>query len=179
MHCPFGRPLMLQRSKGAPLTVAHSCRRNEGQDVTDAVIQALSQTGRLRIVDTDLSNGLEGSLKAILSAPIIENICLSKHSLIASPLPVDFLHEGAPMLRRLNMLGFHPNWAAFPFGPTLVEVRLFQHEEHDYPSPGYFLRALDHMPNLQSLELSAKAHGWWRVVTHFRHLSSSTGAKTL
>jgi hypothetical protein len=56
--------------------------------VAHAVIQALSQTDRLRSVDIDLSNGFEGILKTILSAPILENIRLSNTSLIASPLPV-------------------------------------------------------------------------------------------
>lgn len=161
---PAFTQLMLQRSGASPLVIKHRFTGETTGVIDNTVFHALSETKRLRTVDLCflVSHSRLGAFLTSLSrkAGILENLILSQFSDLGGfALPTDLLKEGAPCLRRIQLIGCYiTNWSTFPFGPSLTEFQLVQfHGESDGLTPAVLLHVLKRTPNLRRLEFSGCA----------------------
>jgi hypothetical protein len=144
--------VMLERSRSAPLSVQVFYNN---PSFTNTLAQVLAQAERLRFVE--LVGLMEKKVisKFSRAAPMLEDLVLKFAGYEPTNIPIDFLGEGAPNLRRLVVEGFGiPQWSRFPLVPSLTQLRLRSSNwEETRPTAKAFLEYLKQMPNLKSLEL--------------------------
>jgi hypothetical protein len=154
---PTTTAMMLQRSKNAPLTVKFAANPVLYQDI---LCRIMSQTGRLREVELRSSslsstrNDFLEVLASLTTAPILEKLVLGGAAVSEPRLPEDFLQDGAPSLRHLELTQFAVRWDPLPLSSTLVHLRL-QNITSYRPLRKAFLESMSKLLRLETLKLSA------------------------
>ncbi|KAJ3548748.1 hypothetical protein NMY22_g1147 [Coprinellus aureogranulatus] len=151
---------MLQRSRGAPLSVKFNCKVYTSEELQTVFLKALLQASRLRelVVAADEGTTNFSSVLSHLSnpAPCLESFALTHRSDLAKDFPETFFGGHAPQLRELalNPCPAHL-WKTLPLGSTsLTKLTLRSSDGHPRPTFGDFAAALSHMPRLITLVLS-------------------------
>ncbi|KAG2009591.1 hypothetical protein CC2G_012506 [Coprinopsis cinerea AmutBmut pab1-1] len=159
---------LLDRSKSVPLTVVLCCRSNEHARTPEALLletKIQDALSRRVLRSLDICNDSEilgwrvGALPG--GAPVLHTLRLwmvntlkGAIELLSTKLP-DIFPEGAPLLRRVLLLGCHLPWTSRLFeGLTSLEI----HDRHPSiaSSAAEFLDALGRMTKLEHLHLDIK-----------------------
>ena len=145
---------MLERSRSAPLSVQLFYNSPK---FTNTLARILAQVGRIQ--SANLTGLMEKKVLSKFSkaAPILEDLVLQFAGYKPTNLPIDFLQEGAPKLRRLVVEGFGIlQWVRFPLFPSLTHLRLRSSNWGETRPPAKaFLEHLKQMPHLRTLDLVA------------------------
>ncbi|RXW19998.1 hypothetical protein EST38_g5865 [Candolleomyces aberdarensis] len=158
---PKTTEMMLQRSKNAPLTVKFTANLVRYHDILCKIV---SQTGRLRDFELQNRSSTGSELLKTLSgfestAPTLEKLVL--HGVPVGyggqpyTLPENFLRDGAPSLRHLEVTQFAIRWDALPLSSSLTHLRLQNTAPENRPPRKAFLESMANLLRLETLKLFA------------------------